>query len=346
MQLIAILGALTSSMALFPSILGSAQTASSAWMLSIVLPARAVAGKPAMLAVLGADGKLLPDIAVDVAGMRVTTDATGRAYFTAPPTGRFLIAKASGFSAAALMNSADFAPTKVATAAPGVAAIREPFSICGSGFGGNPEAAHVRINGAPALVLAASPLCLSVLAGAHAKPGPATISIASTVEPGQQWAATTTLVALDPGFSEANVVPGQKARITVRVTGSERRLRVAVENQSPGVLRFPGEDTQEVLTTGGQENTAQLETQTIRSGDFSFTAKLLSPPDESLAMTYLEGARPVAPDAVRKALDQLTTDLGRRHDLDAARRRLDQIISPAVPGDFRTLLVAAREALR
>jgi hypothetical protein len=333
-------------MALFPSILGRAQTASSAWMLSIVLPARVVAGKPAMLAVLGADGKLLPDIAVDVAGMRVSTDATGRAYFTAPPMGRFLIAKASGFSAATLMDLPTDAPTKGATVAPEVTAIREPFSICGSGFGGTPEAAHVRINGDPALVLAASPVCLSVLAGAHAKPGPATISIASTVEPGQQWTATTTLVALDPGFSEANVVPGQKARITVHVTGSEKRLRVAVENQSPGVLRFPGKDIQEVLTTGGPENTAQLETQTIRSGDFSFTAKLLSPPDESLAITYLEGAGPIAPDAVRKALDQLIKDLGRRHDLDAARRRLDQLISLVMPGDFRTLLLAARQALR
>ena len=335
------------SLSLSLQLLRGAQTPSSAyaWMLSIVLPSRVVAGKPAMLAVLGSDGKLLPDTPVDVAGTRVTTDATGRAYFKAPPAGRFLIAKASGFSAATLIESAAVATTNVETVAPEVAAIREPFSICGSGFGGNPEAAHLRINGNPALVLAASPKCLTVLAGRDAKPGLAQISITSAVEAGLQRQATTTLVALDPTFSSPNVVPGQKAKITVRVAGSEKRLRVAIENQSPGVLRFPGDDIQEVLTTGGKENIAEVETQTIRSGDFSFSAKLLSPPDESVAMIYLGSASSIAPDPARKDLGRLVKDLGRRHDLAGARRQLNQIIGQNMPGDFRTLLVAARQAI-
>ena len=314
-------------------------------MLSIVLPARVVAGKPAMLAVLGANGKLLPDVAADVAGTRVTTDATGRAYFTAPATGRFLVANASGFSAATLIDAANITATHVATVAPEVAAIREPFSIFTGSFGGNPETAHVRIDGEPALVLAASPMCLTVLAGREAKPGPAQISIASAVEPGLQWTARTTLVALHPEFSEPNTVPGQKAKITVRLAGSEKRLRVAIENQSPGVLRFAGEDIQEVLTTGGEENIAQLETQTIRSGDFSFTARLLPPPNESMAIIYLDGATPMAPDSVRQNVAKLAKNLVRHHDLDSARRGLDQMIGQTMPGDFRTLLLAAREAI-
>ena len=72
-----------------------------------VLPARIVAGQPATLAVLGLDGKLAADVKVDLGNdQRVTTDATGRASFTAPGIGAVLLAKVSGTSAAALLDSA------------------------------------------------------------------------------------------------------------------------------------------------------------------------------------------------------------------------------------------------
>ena len=59
---------------------------------------------PATLAVLGVDGRLASGVTVEIGGDRVTTDETGRGYFTAPSTGQVLLAKASGSSAAALID--------------------------------------------------------------------------------------------------------------------------------------------------------------------------------------------------------------------------------------------------
>ena len=53
---------------------------STAWRVKIVLPSRVVAGGPATLAVLGADGRLASDVTVEVGNDRVMTDGTGRAF--------------------------------------------------------------------------------------------------------------------------------------------------------------------------------------------------------------------------------------------------------------------------
>ena len=78
------------------------------WTVVIVLPPRVVAGYAATLAVLDVNGRLAPGITVDIGNNEhVTTDNTGRAFFSAPSLGEILIAKASGASAAALIDSVD-----------------------------------------------------------------------------------------------------------------------------------------------------------------------------------------------------------------------------------------------
>ena len=299
-----------------------------------------------MLAVLGADGKLAAGVNVEVGSGQVTTDATGRAYFTVPSTGRLLLARASGASAAALIDSAAQPGAPRAISVTDVAALHEPFSICGPGFGRDAEAAHVRINGEPALVMAASPECLSVMPGRQTIAGPAKISIASAITPGEQWKASTTLVALDPEMPGGNLIPGQKTVLKVRVQGSQQRLRIAIENEVPGVLRFPGGDVQEALTSGGPENIATVEAQAIRSGDFSFAAKLLPAPNEELARAYLEAAVPLAAQPAQKNINRLLKELERHpRNLDEVRRGIDGMLSDTAAGDFRTALAAARMAL-
>lgn len=309
------------------------------------MPQRAIAGQPAMLAVLGADGGLASGIKVEVGSGEVTTDETGRAYFTVPSTGQLLLAKASGASAVALIDPAATGIPR-SLSVPGVASLREPFSICGSGFGQDAEAVHVRINEQPALVMAASPECLSVLPSRQTPAGLAKISIASAVTPGEQWKASTTLVALEPEMPANKLIPGEKVTLKVRVRGSEQRLRIAIENEVPGVLRFTGSDVQEVLTSGGPENVATVQAQTIRSGDFSFSARLVGQPDESLALAYLQAALPLAEQRAKKNLSRLVKELSRHsQNLDGVRRGLDGILSNTTAGDIRTVLAAARLAL-
>jgi len=135
-----------------------AQTVSSTtWSVTIVLPGRLVAGQPATLAVLGVDGRLAGGIKVDLGnGQQVTSDETGRAFFSAPASGAVLVARASGASAASLIDPALPAGAQPAVLVAPALSLREPFSICASGFRGDANASHVRINGEPALVLAPS----------------------------------------------------------------------------------------------------------------------------------------------------------------------------------------------
>src|SRR5580700_5663859 len=77
------------------------------WTVTIVLPPRVMAGHPATLAVFGVDGKLAAGVTVTLGdGRTLMTDRTGRATFSAPATGDYLLAKGSGASVAALIDPA------------------------------------------------------------------------------------------------------------------------------------------------------------------------------------------------------------------------------------------------
>src|SRR5271156_5872081 len=165
------------------------------WTVTIVLPPRLMAGHSATLAVLGVDGKLAAGVTVTLGdGQTLTTDRTGRAVFTVPASGDYLLAKGSGASVAALIDPAAGASEPKETTIPSIVSMRDGFWICSAGLRGDADADSVRINDEPALVLAASPECLVALPSQKATPGPAKISVEA---PGTQTTATTTLVALD-----------------------------------------------------------------------------------------------------------------------------------------------------
>ena len=320
----------------------SAQSAT--WRVTIVLPAKIVARDPVTLAVLGIDGRLVPDATVELGdGRQVTTDRTGRAFFNAPSAGGILLARASGASAAALIDAARPAEPLPAIAVAPEVSLRDRFSICGPGLRGNSDENRVRINGEPALVIAASPECLVVLPKPETTAGTATISIDAS---GIEFRATTTVVSLDFESPDPPLAPGEKGRLVVRVHGSQERLRILVDNQTPAVVRFLGRDSQELLTSGGPQNYATVGVQAIRSGDFSFQARLLPAPDASIAIRYLGAAEPLAPKDLRQELSKLVGRLAHHpRDIEQGRRVVEQMISVAMAGDFRTLLEAAHAAL-
>jgi hypothetical protein len=314
------------------------------WTVTIVLPPRLMASHPATLAVLGVDGKLAAGVTVTLGdGQTVTTDRTGRAVFTAPASGDYLLAKGAGASVAALIDPAAGASEPKETTLPAFISLRDRFWICSPGLRGDADADSVHINDEPALVLAASPECLVALPSQKATPGPAKILVES---PGAQATANTTLVALDFEAPQAALLPQTKSKLEVRVSGSDQKLWIVVENETPGVLRFVRGETQELLTTGGSQNGAALEVQAVRAGDYAFRARLLAAPDPAIAQRYLLAAMPLAPRELQSGIKKLGARLARHPgDLPVVRAQLSQILKQTIGGDFHALLNAAWEAL-
>jgi hypothetical protein len=335
-----------------PSLVAHAQAAPRVQSpVTIVLPPKLVAGQPATLAVLGADGRVAPDVTVELGQdqlkdqgkvQRVTTDVTGRAFFTAPSSGSVMFAKVQGVASVALVEPAP------SGARQGIAvrlfiSQRDRFSICGAAFRGDADANSVHLNAEPALILASSPECLIVLAGPKAKPGAAQI----VIDTGAAHAAvSTTLVSLESEPANPPLAPGKKSSLAIRVEGSEKPLAIIVENKSPGVLRFLRGDAQQLRSSGGPVNRAQFEVETLRSGDFSFHARLAPVPDPDAARRYLEAALPLAPKDLQRTVKKLADRLAHHPgDVERVRGELDKILSSAIAGDSRTLLEASRAAL-
>jgi hypothetical protein len=314
------------------------------WTVTIVLPPRLMAGHPATLAVFGVDRKLAAGVTVTLGdGQMLTTDRTGRAVFTVPVSGDYLLAKGSGASVAALVDPAAGASEPMKTTLPAIVSMRDGFWICSAGLRGDADADSVQINNEPALVLAASPECLVALPNQKAVPGPAKISVEA---PGMQATATTTLVALDFDAPQPALIPDQKSRLDVRVRGSGQMMGIVVQNETPGVLRFVRGDTQELLTRGGPQNDASLEVQAIRSGDYSFRARLIPEADTAIAQRYLLAAVALAPKELQSGIQGFAMRLARHpRDSQVVRAELGQILGRTIAGDFRTLLNAAFEAL-
>lgn len=327
---------------------------------SLVLPPKVIAGHPATLAALDSQGKLLPGANMQIAAQpesqtgaqdkiqsrefqSITTGPTGRAVFTALTAAGIIIAKAPGVSAIALADVPRPSPSVPTLVVPPLVSQRDTFSICGGDFHGDAEANRVHINGDPALVLAASPECIVVLAGPNTKPGPATVTIQTGAA---KLTAATTLVSLTFEPPNPALTPSKKSRLTVSADGSDQPLAIIVENKTPGVLRFLRGDVQELRTSGGASNVASIEVRGLRSGSFSFQARIVPQPDLEAARRYLAAAIALAgPDLRRKVV--AIADRLAHHPAGLAniKRDLDRVLAATPQGDFRTTLQAARSSM-
>jgi hypothetical protein len=312
------------------------------WSVTIVLPPRVVAGRPATLAALGVDGRLASGVKIEVGGQELTTDRTGRALFSAPASAGYVLARASGASFATLVDppAGDLSPS---IAVRPLISLHDQFSICGSALSGDADGNLVKINGQLSLVLAASPECIVVLPGPKVAAGPATISVTTD---SAQFTAKTAIALLSFEAPNPALLPGKRGDLLVRVQGSEQRLRLVVENETPGVLRFLRGETQQVVTSGGASNTAAIKVQAVASGTFSFHARVIGAPDAGVARRYLQAAELLAPKDSQRDIQKLINRLDRHpQDSQQVAVALDQIRSATIAGDLRTLLDAARDAL-
>src|SRR5712692_10443059 len=241
---------------------------------TILLPTQMVAGTKATLAVLDSQGRVAPGVVVEfTGGARVTTDCTGRAVFMAPAPGVLLahLAGQTGNVPAVVLPAA----LRV-TSYPRVISLSDRFEVSGNGFQGDAGANRVTIGGKPALVVAASTIALVVIPAPGLDAGPAQFTVES--EGRSSGPLPVTLVALELSASKERLAAKESGVLTVRVRGSSERLIVEVRNLSPDLVALASGAVQQLTTSGGEDNTAQVKMRGVRPGDFSISARLVPQP--------------------------------------------------------------------
>jgi hypothetical protein len=317
----------------------------------IVLPSRVVAGQSATLAVLDKLGRLVPKASVTLSdGTRTETDATGRASFKAPGIPGVLIARLATHHVIAgtsvILPHSDSGKMKIDWA-PALVSLHDRFDIRGSGFRGDAAGDTVQFAQQPALVLAASPAALVILLSPALGPGTAQLSVTAN---GMTATATLAVLVIEFNASSAQLVPGTKSALTVRVRGTDRPQEMDVENLAPAVMRFTHGDTEHVRTRGGVDNSALIIVRALRAGDFSFRVRLMSLDPDSIdvgaAHVYLIAAQNAASPTWKRRLDPLLARFERpKPDVRRALLALNRLLAGAPPENVRLLMIAARDSL-
>jgi hypothetical protein len=303
---------------------------------TIVLPHRLIAGQPATLAVLGADGRLLPGAAIEfTGGEQVSTDETGRATFTAPEQPGVLFVRLAGTNvgaSATVFAAREDAPGGLSLSRyPRILALSDRFTLAGTGFRGEADRNRIQLGGQPAVVLAASPESLVALPSPRAARGPTELVV--EVDGERAAPVAVTLVVLELASGRNRIRPGERAAVVVRVRGSEQRLELEARNHSPEVISLLGGDTLRVTTRGGSVNTAVVNVEGRRDGEFELRVRLMPPPAgtpdvEAVRRTLLEALLAAPPEwaprveAVVRMLDDERRDV-RRVQLEIERMLAD-----------------------
>jgi hypothetical protein len=298
---------------------------------AIVMPLKALAGAQATLAVLDSQGRLLPNIPVELSGgQKVTTDVTGRALFTVSNQPGKLTAKMFGQeNAASTIVMAPDGSAPEATSKGGLAvlsyphfvAIHDQFALGGSGFRGAADANHVYLNDDPCLVLASSPLSLVAMPGPHVPVGDVNLHVTVAGNDAGQFPISAVLLEFS-GPAEA-VNAGSIGKLIVRARGTTQPLLLEVRNASPRVIRLSKGNLQRLKTSGGDQNIAPVEVEFVTGGNYVVSARLLPPdpalPDLELARKRLAEARKIASGDWPARIDQILLNI------DQAPRNLPQI---------------------
>lgn len=319
---------------------------------TLVIPTKLVAGEPATLAVLDAEGRLVPGAKVEFSGgVELTTDETGRAVFTAPAQPGVITIRLAGaaFTTTVVLAADHPADELILDDVPGLVAVGNRFRVGGVGFRGEADGNAAHIGEQAAVVLASSPMELQLTPGPGAQPGQAKFR----VEVGGQRTepVSLTVVALEMSADKPSLAPKEKGKLTVRALGSYMRLELEVRNATPEIVRLRKGDVQRLLTSGGAENTATLNLEGRSAGEFSIAVRLVPRPaglpDTDSALRHLLQAVRFAPnDDVRKRISRQVHRL-ERHPQDAPRVRneLERILSENSAGPFGRAVEAAWKAL-
>jgi len=243
----------------------------------LLLPRQIVSGEKATLAVLDANGRLTPGVLVSFSnGEHLTTDATGRGVFVAPLDPGEIFGSIP--SRVGRVSSAILAPSEASTSSmeietvPQFALLTDGFEILGKGFCGEADTNQVKVAGHSALVLASSPLALTVLPPADVDPGAADVEVACAKRAAPPFSLTFVELHLEADSSPLR--PGEHRALTVRVRGTAARVTLEARNLAPGIAHLQGGNPVTMSSSGGAQNLARFEITGRKNGAFQIAVRL------------------------------------------------------------------------
>jgi IPT/TIG domain-containing protein len=306
---------------------------------TVILPSKVVAGAPATLAVLDAQGRLLPNATVELSGgEKVKTNATGRALFKAPTLPGTLVAKISGRGVSAStpvvsLEGPGAQPASEPDASrasvrsyPRILAIRDRFTIEGSGFRGEADSNRIFLADQLCFILASSPSSLVVLPGPRVPIGDVTLRVIVDGRNAGQFPISAALLDFSGPAEAPNA--GSVGKLTLRAHGTAQRLIVEIRNASPDVIQLLKGNPERVVTTGGEENIAPVDVKFLTAGNYAVTARLISAesgkpqPDVDSVRKHLLEARGLASGIWSVRIDRLLLKID-SVPLDLAQIRAD-----------------------
>jgi hypothetical protein len=327
----------------------------------IILPPKVVAGVAATLAVVDASGLLVPKVTVELSGgQRVITDATGRATFNAPRNFGMMVAQLAAPSITAY--SFVLAPPAAgasASASASTASVRilsyprfisksDKFTVEGTGFRGDPDTNRVFLGEQQCFVLASSPASLVVFPGAHAAAGATSLSV--TIAGKGSVSIPVSVVELDLGDSAAGANAGDHENLAVRVRGTQNPMTLQIVNKSPDIVQFSQGPVQQVETSGGENNLAQVMMRGVKEGDYVVAAHLLTTvsgaPDIESARQELVAARLSATGKWAERIDSLLKRFDKKSpNVAKIRDDLGKLLRDKPSAEMSLLLNAAMQDL-
>ncbi len=320
---------------------------------TVVLPPVLVAGKPATLAVLDAQGRPAANVAVTLGGeATVTTDATGRAALTAPDAQGVVRASLAGgtgaTSATVIAAPAEERSGISIETSPRMPLLRDRFVIRGQGFSGIGDENQVLLGGKPAAVLAASPVALVALPNPDTPLGETQL----IVNQGGQSASTgpVSVISIELAADKGRGQPGQEGEIKVGVRGTDRPVSFEVRAEPAGRIELARGNPSRGRTSGGAENSAAIRFTFKQPGEFYLEVRAvpepLGLPDTEAARNELEEARRLAPHGWDKQIDRVLKLLKQHpQDVTEARDAIEKMLAKKPEGEFGRHLEAAWKIL-
>ena len=245
----------------------------------LLLPRRIVAGERATLAVLDTNGRLTPGVTIHFSnGDHLRTDATGRALFVAPLDPGVIFGSIEGRPGRApsmvLTATEASAPAMEVSQAPHVASLTDRFEVFGKGFCGDADANQVTIGDHGALVLASSPLTLTVLPPTELAPGPAKVTLSCAKRDAPEFSVV--FVGLELEADSSPLKRGEHRTLTVHVRGTAERISLEARNLAPDIAELAGGNPLRRLSSGGEEeNVAPFEVVGKKNGTFLVSIRLV-----------------------------------------------------------------------
>lgn len=328
----------------------------------MILPPITVAGAQATLAILDSQGRLLPNVVVELSGgQKVTTDATGRALFVAPSEPGMVTAKISGLPIAASTpvvapdnpiaegTSPTALPVAKVRSYPHILSMHDRFTVEGLGFRGMADLNRVFLADKQCLVVAASPRALVILPGPSVPIGAVDLRI--RVDEREVGQLPVSIVLLEISGPAEAVNAGGAGKLALHAYGTKERLTVEVRNGSPEVVQLPKGNVQRLETSGGEPNSAPIEVKFVTAGSYMVSARFISAeagqPDLDLARKRLLEAREIASGNWPARIDLVLLKLDSApQDLDQIRAELKSMLDDKPAESLASLLDSAWRELR